>query len=164
MAYVGAYQELGADIPIQGDASNLAIARVQLAINRVIRGARQDPRTSDGIPIWQVMGNAATPVAISGVAGRFTLDAFKQAMQIAGLSSIGDRVDPSITAALEAFADSRNYPPDEGSAVIVPPASALETKVGAGLPFLPEAGVSVTTVAIAAGVAGAAWFLWKRRS
>lgn len=163
MPYVSAYEDLGADVAIEGNDAALQIAKLQLAVNRVIRGGRSDPTLTGGVPFTQATANAATPVQITGVAGRFTMAAFKNAALIAGLSTIGDRIDPVAIAALEQFADSRGYPPDEATVHLEPPKGGLATKVGAGLPLLPEAGVSLTVAAAVVVGAGLLWTVVMRK-
>jgi len=117
---------MGEAIIVSGNAQDLTIAKLQLAINRIIRGGRTDPTVTDGVRKIQEQAKIADQVKESGVLGPVTGLAYSQAKVIAAFPSVLAKIDlsfPNMPAGLttisqveeaarnlNAVADQRGYP------------------------------------------------------
>jgi hypothetical protein len=163
-------QALGDAIPISGGASALAIAQMQLAMNRVIRGARQDT----GLRQEQIgMARAVTMPKESGFIGDLTPGAYMVTRTIVAIGpSPSDilqqfpltltTIDQISTAArlFNAFADGRGYTSPD---TVVPAPPTLVSS----LPFFggdrAKEGLLQPKVIAGAAILGVVgFFLWKK--
>jgi len=106
---------LGGEILVTGNDVALTIARLQLAINRVIRGGRSDTTVFDGVPVISSQAKTADQVKESGVLGNQTNISYRSATLIVSATEAPTSLTTisqveEATRILNAKADERGYP------------------------------------------------------
>ena len=158
------YQELGAEIAIAGE-SNLEIAKLQLAINRIITGAFRDRANLTQGQRALVESDDVKTIKITGILGEFTALQFRFAKNIAGVQEpVTLTTSSQIATAIDNLtrvANERGYPGSSDSVRLggAGGAGAIRDLFGGDRP---EKGLPIGKLAIGAVALGLGIMLYRR--
>lgn len=159
MGYVNPHSDLGAVVTMM-DGGDADVGRMQAAINRVLMNAPSDPHLQTFL---RDIAKAArtpfpagpgAPIPVTGKADDRTLVAASSAAIVAGAVTTAT-TNAALTEKLEAFSDSRGYPPGDTVAQRILGVLSVPASVG---------GIPIKTVAIGGALLLGAFLFFRRRS